>query len=98
MLVGRVRPFHRGMCAPVLVGHANMYPWKHVPLDFEQGNSEYFMMDWTRLVSDSLNIITKKLPRDCRLRGYMFASLNFGAGAGGGLASSLGRSIAGASP
>ena len=33
------------------------------------------MMDWTRLVSNLLKLITKKLPRDCVLQGYMFASL-----------------------
>ena len=33
------------------------------------------MMDWTRLVSNLLKHITKKLPRDCMLQGYMFASL-----------------------
>ena len=42
----------------------------------EQGNSEHLMMDWTRLVSNLLKLIAKKLPRDCMLQGYMFASLN----------------------
>ena len=57
-----------------IFGHVNRYPWKHVPLDFE--NREILsMMDWTRLVSNLLKIIPKKLPRDCMLQGYMFASL-----------------------
>ena len=36
------------------------------------------MMDWTRLVSNLLKHISKKLPRDCMLQGYMFASLKDG--------------------
>ena len=40
-------------------------------------NSEYFRMDWTRLVSKLLQIIPKKLPRDCMIQGYMFASLMY---------------------
>ena len=41
-------------------------------------NYEYFMMDWTRLVSKLLKLMPKKLPRECMLQGYMFASSNDG--------------------
>ena len=43
-----------------------VYPWKHVPL--EQGNYEYFMIDWTRLVSNLLICFQKQLPRDCMVQ------------------------------
>ena len=71
---------------PAWIGRVNTYPRKQCTLRFrEQGNYEYFMMDWTRLVSEwvrtrlvinLLEIIVKQLPRDCMLQGYMFASLN----------------------
>ena len=63
---------------------------EHVPLEtctlrfWEQGNYEYFMMDWTRLVTNLLKIITKRLPRDCVLQGYMSASLTFRSSSGSG--------------
>ena len=60
----------RGISREANFGHVNMYPWKHVPLDVENREHMNSMMDWTRLVSNLLNIIPKKLPRDCRLRGY----------------------------
>ena len=44
----------------------------------ERVNDGYFMMDWTRLVSNSIKMIPKKLPRDCMLQGYMFATLRNG--------------------
>ena len=33
--------------------------------------NEESMMDWTRLVSNLLEIMPQKLPRDCMLQGYM---------------------------
>ena len=34
-------------------------------------------MDWTRLVSNLLKDIEKKLPRDPKLQGYIYASLKY---------------------
>ncbi len=54
-----------------------LIPLSHAfPILREHGNYDYFMIDWTRLVSNLLEIITQKLPWDSMLQGYMFASLN----------------------
>ena len=48
--------------APAPLGHANMYPWKHATLDFE--NREIpSTMDWTRQVSNLLKTMSTKAPQ-----------------------------------
>ena len=52
-------------------------------------------MDWTRLVSNLLKMIAKKLPRDCMLQVYMFASLTHAVPASRQVASPITRKSAG---
>ena len=41
------------------LGHVNMYPWKHLPLDVDNSQFWHFMMGWTRPGSDLLKNIPK---------------------------------------